>query len=233
MEYFYYIFSAVMSVAIAFLYYDRFIARSHLKSITAGDVISLQDFALIERDLKNLKEVIGLSDTVEAPSERLFDAIKDNFTEGVRYRFFISNRNYERDKSTRLKFFHDAEIVAHQISGNKTDHEESPPLTSIINLNYDHREEPYVFLISQAEGKPSEAMCFRGTDKEKGISQEYVFLDPKSAQTMYNLLLQTGGEFFSNRPNQEFVEMSPDKLPLRANRDIVGSNVTKFRKKAS
>lgn len=194
----------------ALFLYRRFVLRSHLQYLRPGDTISTKDFALLERDINNLKQVIVVCDQVESPSDLLYDSIKDNLGEGVKYKFFVSSDKLDKSKAEPLTFFKNAERLKLGLT------EDQPTtLTEILDLGHQRNDNPYVFLVSNG-GDSNKVICFKGTEIGVGVASSYTFVDQDIARNLFNILARSFPKFVEEREQADFAgSMEAGMIELR------------------
>lgn len=195
--------------------YQRFYLRSHLQTLLPGDIISTDDFAIIERDISNLRKVIIVCDVMEEPSNLLYDSIKDNLSEGVEYHFFVSDAKFEYSCADPLRFFENAERLVKNLKADDVTR-----LTKVHAIGHDRNNRPYVFLVTDdAEG--ASMVCLKGMEVGVGIANEYLFVDPDDAKNLYDLLVKSYPKLLKAQARTAFVkELSEDIVPTRGSRPI-------------
>lgn len=212
------IFSAGTLAGVGWFGYQRFIGRSHLKHLLPGDIISMNDFAIVERDIKNLKKVIIVCDVLEKPSDLLYDSIRDNLAEKVEYHFFVSDDQLEVSCSAPLQFFENAERLK---LGLKP--EESTSLTRVHGIGHNRHDKPYVFLAT-GDGEHASVVCFKGMDVGVGIAKTYVLIDADDARNLYNLLAKSYPRLLNARSPTDFVRgVTEGMIDLRGRNEITPS----------
>ena len=205
---------------ISWLAYLRYFKRIHLEFLKAGDIVSARDFAIFERDLNNLIVVIIWCDRMEEPSDLLYDSIKDNLGEKVKYMFFVARQNYEDAIGKPLQFFKNAERLK---LGLRDD--EEPTLTEVFDLGYNRNDIPYVFYVTRTPDLQLSVFSFRGDQKGVGVAKKYVFVGSDEARNMFHFMSRSFDALLKLQLESNFsADIKEGMLSLRGTREIAGNN---------
>lgn len=157
------------------------------RTIPPSGWLVVNEMGIIERDLRNLKEVIVLADTIERPYSLLLDAVIDNFSEDVVYRFFVSAESYDSCRTTFYPVFRSYIDASKEI---KAQQKEPASLTDelchIYKLPFKRMDYPFIFYCYGDNGssRPMHVIAFRGCDKGRGIAQQYRRLERGEAHSL-------------------------------------------------
>jgi len=137
--------------------------------------ISVRRLGRLERDLPNLKQVVVVANRVEKPSGSLEDAVEDNFRQGVKYLFLVSNSRADQELSGYFLIFEALAKKAIQETGANCELRE---LVEIKRLTYDWPDVPYIFYQYVTHGKHTQRLtsAFRGNQRGEGIADAYEHL---------------------------------------------------------
>jgi hypothetical protein len=182
--------------------------------LASGHILDRADVAIIERDIRALRAVVIISDTVDFPEHLLLDAVYDNLSQCVSYFFYVSPQNVEKSRQTILPLFEGiAQTIKSQVgsAGKVVVGSSGVPLGDF----------PYIFYIYKVNDRDHmSVVAFRGHTKNVGIADQYTMIDPDAARTIILALgAQNPGE---QTAWVEDVETATFPLSL-------GSNVIEFR----
>ena len=145
--------------------------------------LDTNELGIVERDIRNLKEVAIILDKIEEPFYLLKDAVLENFSQGTVYRFFVSAENFELSFDKFKPFFDGLVEEAARVSGQV-----GRNLCHIYRLPHARRDYPYIFYCysdeNSTENLPVNIIGFRGSDIGKGIAEKYRRLEPVIAFTL-------------------------------------------------
>jgi hypothetical protein len=164
---------------------NRLLYRSYL---------SRAEQAVVEKDLSNLARVIVMCDRVDPPTSGFLDAVKDNFSTGVRYVFLVSSRATTEEIERYVRMFEKIEVA---IRAEQDARAELPdysngarigkdPLFEMHRLNQEWNDYPYIcyeFFSNDTESSPQYLM-YRGSELGVGIASEYVRISPETAYSL-------------------------------------------------
>ncbi len=171
--------------------------------------IPVSDIAKIEREIPRLKIVFVVAHYIERPRGELQDTVEYNFDRGVRYRFVISASSYNEGLSGYFELFKSlATIVARERSGELTVED----LISIGRLDYEWGECPYLFYQYVDDNDKTQTVALRGDQKQEGIAEHYVLVEPHSAKTLLEAVLHAA----TFEEGQE-VQLSTEELTFSTN----------------
>jgi hypothetical protein len=68
--------------------------REIKRAIPPSGWLLLEELGRIERDLRNLEDVVVILDKIERPYHLLLDAVLDNLRTNVKYHFFVASDHY-------------------------------------------------------------------------------------------------------------------------------------------
>lgn len=165
------------------MYQNRLVYRANL---------SRAEQALVEKQLNRLARVIVMCDRVDRPERGFLDAVKDNFTTGVKYVFLVSNRSTDQQLDQYREIF--TEIgAAVRAEGNarKLIGEDvlvfDDPLFEVHRLKQNWSDYPYICyeFICDASAEPSSRyLMYRGSEIGVGIAPEYHKVSPEIAHSL-------------------------------------------------
>jgi hypothetical protein len=199
--------------------------RRVLQAVPPSGWLVVDEIGIIERDLRKLKEVVVILDTIERPYHLLLDAVLNNFSESVRYRFFVAEQNFEACHAHFKPFFEQLVEVAANIKGSQI--EPNAELCHIYKLPYRREGYPYIFYCYangvdhlSEQRNSMHIIAFRGCDKGRGIAELYKRVEPTEArnslETTFGMLLSSGNiklpEWLLHLKGQEYAGEETLKL---------------------
>lgn len=145
------------------------------------------DFAQLEKDFPDLCSVIVVSKTVDRPTKELAHAVLDNFSEGVKYSFFVAhNENTDETLAQYRSWFrmlYDASMVANT-SASPLSFDEC---FCIRRLPGQWEYVPYVFYTFSVKGS-EKLLALKGNESGVGIAAGYARVAETEAKTIIDLL---------------------------------------------
>jgi hypothetical protein len=169
------------------------------KKLNLPEKLTAVELGLLEGEIRNLTEVIIVSDIIEKPKNTLFASVEYNFNRNVQYKFLISKNRYSNEVNSYYLLF-DAMTKATNCKNCLT----------ISSLSMDWNTYPYIFYKTITNGKAT-TFAYRGTEINEGIADNYVLIAPALAETIANTvnqtILGTGGNANPQAPlfeDQEF-----------------------------
>lgn len=171
---------------------ENALRKSLHDKVRPQEVLTVEDFGLIEKDFPNLTEVIIVCHMVEKPQASLRDAVIDNFIEGVRYRFCVSKSNYAAARRNYSDYFEAIFKVAQSECANSSQSEicdlEFSNLFEIAPLRGEWSAWPYVFYVHVEDDGETGIVAYRGDQQKEGIANNYVKLRPTETRTILNAI---------------------------------------------
>jgi len=174
--------------------------------------ITVSELGDIERDLVDLRETIIVAHRIEKPEKHLRAAVEDNFQQGVRYVFVVSESELQ-NAATNEKIFHAIFTFAQETAplegpNSKIRSRTFEELFAIRALRGEWQSWPYIFYRC---GSPTNTIAFRGDQLREGIAENYVQLSGADAASIFCACemamtsearsdVGAGGGEFSDRP---------------------------------
>jgi hypothetical protein len=199
--------------------------RRVLQAVPPSGWLVVDEIGVIERDLRKLKEVVVILDTIERPYHLLLDAVLNNFSESVRYHFFVAEQNFQSCYTHFKPFFEQLIEVAANIKGSQID--PKAELCYIYKIPYRREGYPYIFYcyangidpLSEQRNN-MHIIAFRGCDKARGIAELYKRVEPAEArnavETTFGMLINSGNiklpEWLLHLKGQEYATEETLKL---------------------
>jgi hypothetical protein len=160
-----------------------------LQTVPPSGWLVVDEIGVIERDLRKLEEVVVILDKIERPYHLLLDAVLNNFSENVRYHFFVAERNFASSHEHFKPFFEQLIAVAATIRGSQI--VANAQLCHIYKLPFRRQDDyPYIFYcyrngVERPSGQryPMHIIAFRGCDKGRGLADQYKRVEPAEART--------------------------------------------------
>lgn len=163
--------------------------------------LTVAELGELEGNIPNLKEVIILADRIEEPNGRLFDAVKKNFANDVKYTFLISKSKFP---SERKRFYPIFEALAKSFNKAKSD---TPKLITMKPLQLEWDDFPYVFYRTIDEAGSFKTFAYMGTQVKEGIADDYELIPPTVAGKIVKLAI-SGVELGYEIKQEELVPSS-------------------------
>ena len=167
--------------------------ESHIRQrVLKKQLIPAKVFGDIEKNISDLKEVIVVAHRIEEPQESLRAAVQDNFQEGVRYTFLVSQSEHSSASKTYTEFFKAIFVIAKQLAPESGDHSkirtlEFNDLFAVRALRGEWGSWSYVFYrYNGISGTPLKMVAFRGDQLREGIAENYVELSAADALSIFN-----------------------------------------------
>lgn len=154
--------------------------------------IPVRRLGVIERDFRNLKQVIVVADCVERPSGILQEAVEDNFREGVKYLFLVSQKRAEAEVNGYFLIF---EALAKKVIAETQQEIDVLELVQIRKLTYDWPDVPYLFYQYKSDSGELLTTAFRGNQRGEGIANAYEQLTTARSEAIASALLAQAPEF--------------------------------------
>jgi hypothetical protein len=168
------------------------------------NLFSYHKLGSIEGNLPDLQRVIVVAHSIEDPQNELREAVKKNFSKGIRYLFLVSKSTAQDELQGYYKIFRTlAEIVT----------KSGPNLVDIQELPYDWPSFPYVLYETRpADSSEPNFLVFRGSQKKEGIADYYSPVDSGPAYIIARAVLSD----------------SPHPITVRSDQFEQASNVLSF-----
>jgi len=182
----------------------RQLATSRPKSIAELDKfssLSVEELALVEKHVPNLRTVVILCHRVDEPNSGLAKAVLDNFQQGAAYTFFVSPEEAQNEDLLRYQewfghLFHTARGMAPSRGENaiiRTRKFEDVFAIKRLPLNWDNV--PYVFYSFAADSGEIATISFKGTQAGVGISDRYDRVSATEARAIIDLCSSASAAF--------------------------------------
>lgn len=154
------------------------------------DAVELSELARFEKDLPPGSIVVVLAHTIEEPQEKLRAAVQDNFQQGIRYIFLVSQSKYNHSLEEFTEFFKAIYIIARRLPSTSGSNSHVKKLDfdqifSILPLVGEWTSWPYVLYVEPNE-KRQRVWVFRGNLRKEGIAEKYVQLGNIEAEAFMN-----------------------------------------------
>ncbi|MFZ1654512.1 MAG: hypothetical protein WBO92_03710 [Candidatus Moraniibacteriota bacterium] len=181
--------------------------------------MDVEEFARFEKDLPGLLRAVILSAKIENPTRALFDAVVDNFQQGVIYEFFVGSKSANRTELENYenwfhRIFEVAKPIAPESGPNSEIHrKQASDLLKIRVLKLEwEKNVPYVFYYFRRDSSANTSViAFRGDTPGSGISKRYSAVEPDEARSIIELCSAASEEFRSALPIQATIERAmPD-----------------------
>lgn len=169
-----------------------------LSDFNHRETLNQTEFAQLEKDLPGLRSVTFVGKSVQEPTPALAHAVLDNFSEGVRYAFFVSKIDNNDDDLSQYRNWFKALFDA-SVSWRLKNNEARSTLTFsdlflIARLPGDWQYVPYVFY-SFGDGSSERLLALKGTEVGVGISSGYIVVAEAEAQTIIGLVSMSSSAF--------------------------------------
>ncbi|WP_439365957.1 hypothetical protein ACNJYD_08485 [Bradyrhizobium sp. DASA03005] len=158
----------------------------------SGETVALSKLAHFEQELPPGSTVIVLAHRIEEPQEGLRAAVQDNFQQGIRYIFLVSQSQYNRSVTELSDFFKAIYVIAKRLSPAAGPNAKVLTLTfeelfSILPLSGEWTSWPYV-LYMEPSGERQRVWVFRGNLRKEGLAETYVQLGNIEAESFMNAI---------------------------------------------
>ncbi|PIT03261.1 hypothetical protein TSA1_22740 [Bradyrhizobium nitroreducens] len=174
-------------------HFDRFgLSRS-------GRYLSLRTFADCEQRLSGVSRVVVISSQIENPTSSLARAVIDNFSQGIRYEFFIGKGMEDQDQIEKYSTWFRS--LFNSVSTYSDQSFKFEDLFSVKVLPIAWRGSPYVFHVSDVDNEEI-VYAYRGQDLGSGISQSYERVSLQEAMTIISLCAASSREFRGAMPGE-------------------------------
>jgi len=172
------------------------------------DRLTLAELGEFEECLPRLREVIVVAHRVEDPQESLRAAVQDNFQEGVRYQFVVSNSQFHASSDKYEEFFRAIYTVAKAIPAKPgrelaIQQKRFDDLFALRSLRGEWGSWPYVFYRFNDTDGSVRTIAVRGDQLREGIAENYIQLSAIDALTIYNACLMCLDEQTGQIPDLE------------------------------
>ncbi len=149
--------------------------------------VSLRTFAEFEQKLRGISRVVVVCEYVERPTKKLAQAVIDNFSEGIKYQFFIASENIENQTLQEYyDWFEALYNVSTQLQSANKNTSNFNRLFSVRTIMTRWHGSPYVFHVSDI-GDEEVVAAYRGLDLRTGISRYYERIGLQEAMTIISL----------------------------------------------
>jgi hypothetical protein len=191
-----------------------FLSGSHL----ALKIDSLADF---ERDLPPGSTVVVLAHTIENPRDSLRAAVQDNFQQGVRYIFLVSESQHRDNLEKYADFFKAIYTIAKSIAPARGDNShiretKFDDIFVILPLSGEWKSWPYVLYTVPTGLNSQKVFVFRGNQRQEGIAEQYVQLEAIEAEAFLNAIRlsmrSAKHEAFSEEMKEDFDDSKVTRL---------------------
>jgi hypothetical protein len=154
--------------------------------------LSVEELAVVEKCLSRLARVIVMSDRVDDPKLGFLEAVKDNFTCGVKYLFLVSNKSTDEQLDQYRVIFQEIEIAvraeghARSLCGENVVYSEDP-FFEIHRLNQDWSDYPYYCYELKCDDEAEHSaryLMYRGSEIGVGIASHYYKVPPEIAHSL-------------------------------------------------
>lgn len=170
--------------------YRARVRREVRKNFLPQKILTIEEFARIERIFPNLIEVIVVCHMVENPNASLRQAVLDNFKQGVIYRFCVSQSNFAAVRKVYTGYFEDIFGIAKaECASDPTARICALDLSGVFSIDPLRREWtswPYVFFVHVDAQNENAVSAYRGDQEREGIADHYVQLQPAEAKAILN-----------------------------------------------
>lgn len=155
----------------------------------------VEKLGIYEKDLQGLESVIVVANTIERPEGNLMEAVEDNFREGVKYLFLISQSNAE-DELRRYYLIFKA-LAEKALAENNSGLRLISELVEIRKLPYDWPDVPHIFYQYRVNGSEEIlTSAFRGNQKREGIADYYERLSESQSTALILALMREAPSSF-------------------------------------
>ncbi len=145
--------------------------------------LTVSELGKLEGNIPHLKEVVILADRIEEPTGRLFDAVKKNFNNNVKYTFLISKSKYVIERKNFYPIF---EALAKSIDKKRNGNQK---LISMKPLQLEWDDYPYIFYRTGDEANSYKTFAYMGTQNKEGIADDYELIPPTVAGKIVKLAM--------------------------------------------
>jgi len=178
-----FIWLSFISTALITAYYLFQFIRVYKNNTHFPNFILEKNLGKLEGNIKHLKEVIVVANTIEEPQHKLREAVTANFLKGIKYTFVISDNNYDDEFEKYVLIF---EPLA-KLSLRKKSEAGITNLSNILQiqrLNEKWYTFPYIFYKIQGANNSEIIHAYRGVEIGEGIAKAYELLKPEIAHTI-------------------------------------------------
>lgn len=184
---------------------------SDLSELNRREWLNRLEFAQLEKDLPGLQTVLFLGEKVERPTPALAHAVLDNFSEGVKYAFFVSNSdNDEADLISYREWFRHLFDVANQLGNAAGAGRCFEDVLSIKRLPGSWVYVPYVFYIFNEDGR-ERILALKGSEVGVGLARKYMVVREAEARTIMSLVSMSSKDVVSefDTPDETVISVIP------------------------
>ncbi|MFX0140023.1 MAG: tyrosine-protein kinase family protein [Candidatus Hodarchaeota archaeon] len=147
-----------------------------------------RDLGKLLFSLKNLEMVVIILNQIDRPSGLLKEAIAKQIGNNVKFIFFISRHNYEKEKEVKYKYYRE---LVEKVKQQKKTILSIEKLVKFERLPFDWHDAPYLFYrCLDSEGKIifKNSIAFFGDVIKKGIAKTYCDVPANFAFSILNAI---------------------------------------------
>ncbi|HEX8466926.1 MAG TPA: hypothetical protein VF620_03875 [Allosphingosinicella sp.] len=180
--------------------------------------LSVDELALIEKYVPDLRTVVILCHRVDEPNASLAKAVLDNFQQGAAYTFFVSPDESQDEDLARYQdwfrcIFGAAQGASPSAGENSVIRRRKfDDVFAIRRLPLVWQNVPYVFYSFGTESGEVSTIAFKGTQPGVGISDEYIRVGATEARAIVDLCSAASAAFSPAFADKD-VELNDEPMP--------------------